>query len=517
MSVLSAQTLPSLQFLPGLDVSQRLGKALDLVDQAHEIQLPEPRSHESYSRQVLLDTPELVVVATRWRAGAKGDLHGHGDSVGLYRVISGTVEQERYRPQNDLFVYEVELLAQGDESLLAQGSFHQLRALEEAITLHAYPPQSPNPVAQASEADLARFIAARRDYKPQPHPRRIEFPQWGVKSSRHDKTIEKVAADLAPRWREYEADADDSLRVPLRVLEEMRSSGILAAPLPRFSGGWTASLTETAQALTHLATYAPASALALVAPLGNAATCRIPLSAVPREHAETLRANQRWIAEQVTRGRILALAHSEPSDEGQCSQTRTVASWGIDGHYYLTGQKSFATLGPDADYFLCAARTAVDIEGPRGLETTVRVEGFFVHRDAPGVTFGNGWDRRDMIPSTHVDLKLEYAPAERIFGYPGCWETVNARHWSTLLFSAVLLGIGQTALREGLRHSGHSAGARAKLADQALTLDAAAGYLEATCEAETWPLPKETLSRVERVKTFAARTASQVAGHCLAR
>lgn len=513
MSVISAHTLSDLQFHPGQNHSQQLGKALDLIDQAHEIQLPEPGSVQPYSRQILLDTPELLVVAARWRAGAKCDLHGHSDSIGLYRIIRGTVEEERYLPRDDQFKYQVELLTEGDDSLLPVGSFHQIRALEETVTLHAYSPRPAEAISDPSDADRARLVAARRNYQPDPYPRRIEFPQWGVKSSRHDKTIEKVAADLAPRWGKYEADAydDDSYRVPFRVLEEVRSSGILAAPLPRFSGGWTASLTETARAISQIASHAPAAALALVMPLGNAATCRIPLSAVPREHAEILRANQRWIAEQVTRGRILAVANSEPGSGGHLSQTKTVASRGIDGHYYLTGQKSFATLGPDADYFLCAARTAVDIEGPQGPETTVRIEGFFVHRDAPGVTLDDRWDPVGMRPTASVGLKLEYAPAERIFGYPGCLETVNARHWSTLLFSAVFLGIGQRALREGVSHAGHSPWARAKLAEHALALDAAAGYLEATCEAETWPMPKDALDRAQRVKTFVTQTVVQTA------
>jgi alkylation response protein AidB-like acyl-CoA dehydrogenase len=71
------------------------------------------------------------------------------------------------------------------------------------------------------------------------------------------------------------------------------------------------------------------------------------------------------------------------------------------------------------------------------------------------------------------------------------------------------LGIGQAALAEGVRNAGDSPWVRAKLADHALSLDAAAGYLEATCEAETWPMPKQFLDRAERVKTFVTQTVVQ--------
>lgn len=513
MSVLSHGDV-STRFTSGTPhLVHSLKAALHRIGTEELASLPLPSTLSPYSRRVLVDTPELMVVAARWRAGAKCDLHGHSDSTGLYRIISGTVEEERFIPHDSEYEHQVELLAENDESLSPTGSFHQLRALEESITLHAYSPRPVNALSEPTQQDRILLAEARRTSRAFENPSRIEFPQWGVKSSRHDRTVEGLADELAPRWGKHEADAydDGTYRVPFRILEEMRSSGILAAPVPRYWGGLTASLTETARAVTKIATKAPAAALALVMPLANAAVTRISLSSVPRDQAQTLRENQRWMAEQATRGRILAVANSEPGSGGHLPQTKTVASRDTDGNYYLTGKKTFATLGPDADYFLCAARTAVDIESPKGIETIIRVEGYFVHRDAAGVTLNDQWDPAGMRPTGSVELDLEYAPAERIYGYSGCLEGVNARHWSTLLFSAVFLGIGQAALSEGVRNAGNSPWARAKLAEHALALDAAAGYLEATCEAEAWPMPKELLDRVQRVKTFVTQTVVQTA------
>jgi alkylation response protein AidB-like acyl-CoA dehydrogenase len=230
-----------------------------------------------------------------------------------------------------------------------------------------------------------------------------------------------------------------------------------------------------------------------------------PLSAVPREHVNALRQSQRWIGERVVRGRIIAVANSEPGAGGSLSHTKTIATTGADGIVRLTGRKTFATLGPDADYFLCAARTAADANGP------ARIDGYFVHRNAPGLSLDDKWNPLGMRPTASVGLQLNETPVEGVLGYPGCLEGVNARHWSTLLFSAVFLGIGQAALREGAIHACGSAWGRAKLAEHSLAIDAACGYLESVCQAEVWPMPAELLSRVQQVKTFVTQTVVQAA------
>jgi len=117
-----------------------------------------------------------------------------------------------------------------------------------------------------------------------------------------------------------------------------------------------------------------------------------------------------------------------------------------------------------------------------------------------------------MRPTASVGLTLDDAPATAILGYPGSLEGVNARHWSTVLFTAVFLGIGEGALQEGARHAMLDSGwARSQLADLTLELDAAAGLLESVSRDERWPFPSEAQERTRRAKTFAARTAVEAA------
>ena len=111
-------------------------------------------------------------------------------------------------------------------------------------------------------------------------------------------------------------------------------------------------------------------------------------------------------------------------------------------------------------------------------------------------------------PPPSVGLTLDDAPAECVLGYPGCLEGVNARHWSTLLFASVFLGIGEAALQEGRAHVGRGAWGRAKLAEHALTLNAARGFLDSVCRSETWPMPPAS---VQHVKTFVTHATVQAA------
>jgi acyl-CoA dehydrogenase len=215
-----------------------------------------------------------------------------------------------------------------------------------------------------------------------------------------------------------------------------------------------------------------------------------------------------WIADRVRRGKILAVANSEPGAGGDLANTKTLAQRGPDGTYRLSGRKSFATFGRDADYYLCAARRTETVTAThKGI-----VDGFFVAKGVAGLTVDNKWDPLGMRPTASVGLLLEDAPAEAIMGFPGCLEGVSARHWSTVLFGAVFLGVGEGALREGTKQVGADAvWARGTLAEKALALDAAAGFLEAVALGETWPLPKEVRDRTQRCKTFIARTAVEVA------
>lgn len=335
-------------------------------------------------------------------------------------------------------------------------------------------------------------------------------PLWNSEQSSVRALEDDAYAPLLDRclddWaaRERAADERNVCRLPAATLAELRASRVLAAPIPRALGGAGAGLDATARAVRQVARVAPATALCLAMPLGNAANTRIPDDAVPAPLRAALVRGRAFIAEHSSAGAILAVANSEPGGAGDLANTRTRAVRGADGRVRLTGEKSFATLGPDADYFLCTARTE---DGA--------LDAFFVARSAPGVQVADDWDALGLRATASVGLRLSDAEASATFVYPGAIAAVNARHWSTLLLAAVFAGIGEGAVDAAAECAPAGSGwARAQLADCTLALDAAVGFIEALAQQDMIPCGAAYAERCRRAKSFAARTALEVAARC---
>jgi alkylation response protein AidB-like acyl-CoA dehydrogenase len=470
-----------------------------------------PAPGAAYLRTLIERTQQHETSRAHWVGGRACVLHGHSESQVLLRVVSGTLVEERYVPDGQGgYRFEIQTLEKGHESFLPRGAFHRLHCLKEAVTLHAFSPP-PADATSPVPSELRPVLEAARQRLLAPLANLPAAPNSDSAAAARKSIVDAVARQIGD-WarREDEQNTRDEVTVAAETLADFRTSGILAAPVPVELGGWGCSLAENAQAIRNLARRAPATALALAMPLGNAATARIPDAVVPDDRREELAAGRRWIAEQCLAGRILAVANSEPGAGGDLAQTKTLAARGTDGAYRLSGKKSFATIGPDADYFLCAARRVG--EGRDGKDV---IDGFFVARTAPGVTLDNAWDPLGMRATASVGLSLDQAPAASMLGYSGCLEGVNARHWSTVLFAAVFVGIGEGALDAATQGVGGSGAAssyiRATLARCALNLDAAAGLVEAVASDERWPLPASARDRTVRAKTFAAITAVEAA------
>lgn len=320
-------------------------------------------------------------------------------------------------------------------------------------------------------------------------------------------SLDSVLDQHLAAWAASERDvcASGKTRLSQATLGTIRSSGVLAAPIPRLLGGQGVDLLSTARAVQRVARVAPSTALCLSMPLGNAANARVPDEAVPAAMRAALARGRAFIAEKAIAGEILAVANSEPGSGGDMSNTRTRAVLDPEGRIRLTGQKSFATLGPDADYFLCSARTE---DGA--------LDAFFVARRELGVTLADDWDALGMRATASVGLTLEAAPISAAFLYPGAIAETNARHWSTLLMAAVFVGIGDGALAAAIECAPRSSDwARATLADCALSLDAASGFVDAVAREETTPCTAAYAERCRRAKSFAARTAVEVSSRCM--
>lgn len=315
--------------------------------------------------------------------------------------------------------------------------------------------------------------------------------------------LESIVEARLTEWTENEriSAQGNACRLPAETVRDFRRCGVLSAPVPVELGGGGASLLEATEALRRLGRVAPSTALCLAMPLGNAANTRIADNVVPPALRAELAEGRRWIARKCLEGAILAVANSEPGAGGDLNETRTRARRDAHGRTRLSGRKSFATLGPDADYFLCSARTEDNL-----------LDAFFVARNATGVQLADDWDALGMRATASVGLTLENAPAETVFVYPGAIRGTSARHWSTLLMAAVFVGVGEGAVRAALESAPpHSTWARASLAECTLRLDAAHGFIEALARADQLPCSSHYVERCRRAKTFAAHTALECA------
>lgn len=305
------------------------------------------------------------------------------------------------------------------------------------------------------------------------------------------------------RWAERERCAlrDGHRRLPGATLDDLRSSGLLRQPVPEELGGGGANLLATVDLIRRIASVAPSTALCIAMPLANAANARVSDDAVAPEQRQALAQGRRWIAEQTSRGKILAVANSEPGAQGDLANTRTRAERNPQGHYRLSGEKSFATLGPDADFFLCSAR------GEDGL-----LDAFFVARDAEGLTLADDWDALGMRLTASVSIRLQSVVATAPFLYPGAIACVSARHWSTLLLAAVFVGVGEGVVRAACtRGARTSSFARTSLAESALTCEAARSLVESVARDDRIPAGDAYADCCRRAKTFAAKSALEAA------
>lgn len=305
--------------------------------------------------------------------------------------------------------------------------------------------------------------------------------------------------------RESAAISSGAQRLPIETVTDLRTSGILGAPVPVALGGQGAELPLLSDLVRRVAQRAPSTALSLAMPLANAANARVGDGAVDATERQHLQTGRSWIAERALRGEILAVANSEPGAAGDLSRTRTRATSNAHGELVLNGQKCFATLGPDADYFLCSAMTEDGL-----------LDAFFVARSAPGVRVADDWNALGMRLTASVSVTLEDAPIAARFLYPGAIAKVSARHWSTLLMASVFVGVGEGALA-ALQGLGRKLGAfaRASLAERALALEAARNFVEAVARDDSIPCSAATRERGQRAKTFAARAALDMATSAL--
>jgi alkylation response protein AidB-like acyl-CoA dehydrogenase len=168
-------------------------------------------------------------------------------------------------------------------------------------------------------------------------------------------------------------------------LARLRRAGLLSLTVPRALGGREATLAQTLKVVRAVARGEPSTALILVM------QCLYHLR---------LQANPNWPVEQkeriardaVERGALINSLRVEP-ELGSPSRGGLPATLGkrvsdSNGeHWLLNGRKLYSTGSPGLTWFAVWGRTD---------EASPRVGTWLVHRDTPGVRFGEPWNHLGM-------------------------------------------------------------------------------------------------------------------------
>lgn len=244
---------------------------------------------------------------------------------------------------------------------------------------------------------------------------------------------------LAALTEEFGAGAaalDAGPRFPHDNLARLRRAGLLSLTVPRTLGGREATLAQTLKVVRAIARGEPSTALILV----MQCLYHLRLQANPNWPVAL---KERIARDAVERGALINSLRVEP-ELGSPSRGGLPATVGrIEGdHWRLNGRKLYSTGSPGLTWFAVWGRTD---------ETSPRVGTWLVHRDTPGIRFGEPWNHLGMrATGSHevifddVRVPLDHAVDLQLPGPTNGMDAVTAR-WMNVLLPSIYDGVARAA------------------------------------------------------------------------
>jgi cysteine dioxygenase len=100
-----------------------------------------PPADKPYGRNLIYQNEAIEIIIMNWAKNAFCDIHNHGHSFGLVKIIKGVLKNELFDAQFSL--QEEAIYREGDHILVPKGIYHRMGnmyALQNAISLHFYMP-----------------------------------------------------------------------------------------------------------------------------------------------------------------------------------------------------------------------------------------------------------------------------------------------------------------------------------------------------------------------------------------
>lgn len=303
-----------------------------------------------------------------------------------------------------------------------------------------------------------------------------------------------IAASLVPPLAERESEHDLAGRFAADNLRLVAGAGLLTLNVPSHAGGLGETLEGTIDGLRVLAQGSPSTALMLAMHTSILANYLVEPRFVPAQH-KTFFAEQRdWAFRKAIGGTVFGVANSEAGAGGNVKNSRAEVR---DGRMYAV--KTFCSMGTHADYFLAAAR-----------DSSGAVDYYLVENDRQHVTVAAPWNAVGMRSSESVSLRFDGAPVIAPLGYRGMLDGVNNRHWSTLSFTAIIVGVAESLLDDlTVQKSGILQ--QTGTVDLYLTMQACRSFLRHCVMIEPQPADDGYRKLVRDCKLFVTRSLAQQA------
>lgn len=239
-----------------------------------------------------------------------------------------------------------------------------------------------------------------------------------------------IARELGPSFAKRALGYDRDAAFPTENFRELREAGLLKLTVPRDYGGhgyWQKNhylgyylvLAEVARYCSSTAQLLQVHShgVGIVAGLGSDAQRR------------------RYMPEVVEEGRLFASCGSEASVRKSGPESFDCILRRAGQGYSLTGFKGFASLAPEAGYYVIWALAEGKTKMEDGVVFTVVPEG------REGVQLENNWDTLGMRPTVSWSIRLKncLVAEDEVIGKPGDWVQQDPRTF-TLGYAANHVG-----------------------------------------------------------------------------
>jgi alkylation response protein AidB-like acyl-CoA dehydrogenase len=262
-----------------------------------------------------------------------------------------------------------------------------------------------------------------------------------VASDEERQIRESVAGIASGFGRDYIRRCVEAEQPPTELWDALAAKGYVGVNIPEEFGGGGRGMTELAAVMEELALAGCPLLLLVVSPA-------IAGSVLARHG--TPEQQERWLRGIGTGELKVAFAVTEP-DAGTNTHNLSTRAERRDGHYVLTGQKTFISGVEDADALFVVARTGTNEPTGRGLLSL-----FIVDVDAAGLdravvpTAARGADRQWTLFFDGVQV-----PADRLVGteHAGLATVFDGLNPERIMTAANAVGLGRRALAQASEYA----------------------------------------------------------------